>query len=379
MDRGMLERIRNLLRQHPRGLHIADISARLKTSRDLISKYLEILEVTGQVESRTLGSARVFSLTSRVPASALLDLSSDLVCTLDNRGSFLFANHRFLEFLGLTEKDLIGIHILDVRSDRLSEPALPVLFSDLLAGSEGVRELSCRREGNTCHLRVRGIPTVFEDGRRGMTVLMEDITKEREYVRDLEFLARTSTELADIGDDENIYQYIAERIAEIVPDSIVAITSIDMGTRIQKGAAVAGNPEMVRGLLSGLNITTAEEVVFTMDNTPGAVEFFSQRTLEEVANRLYIQLFKMYPEEVCDRIQEELSLGRNYAMGCVCRGGLYGAVDIRLRKGTELRDKETIEAFIRQAGVALQRRTIREKLREAEEMIHSLQEERAGM
>ena len=373
MDRDLVSSIKKLLCHNPRGLHISDIASRLKTSRESVSKYLEVLEAPGQVESWNRGTARVFCLARRVPATALLDLASDLVCILDNQRSLIFANQQFLDFFGLQERGIQGLHIVEIRSDRFSTPVFPELFGDLLAGQEGAFEVTLQGEGGESHLKIRGIPTVFEDGSRGTTVLMEDVTHERSYVRNLEFLARTSAELADMGDDENIYRYIGERIAELVPDSFVSISSIDTGTRILKGEAITGNPEIVRGLISGLQAATAEETVFAMDNTPEAAELFSQRILAEGAERLYIQLFKMYPEEVCDRIQEELNLGKNYAMGCVCRGGLYGAVDIRLRKGAEIRDKKTIEAFIRQAGVALQRRHMREKLREAEKRIRILE------
>jgi hypothetical protein len=53
-------------------------------------------------------------------------------------------------------------------------------------------------------------------------------------------------------------------------------------------------------------------------------------------------------------------------------GGVYGAITIRLRKGIELMNKETIEAFVRQ-GVALQRRHAREKLARAEVRIQELE------
>jgi GAF domain-containing protein len=57
-------------------------------------------------------------------------------------------------------------------------------------------------------------------------------------------------------------------------------------------------------------------------------------------------------------------------MGCSCRGGLYGAVALRFREGDVMENRPTVEAFIRQAGVALQRRYLREKLRRMEEKVN---------
>ncbi len=116
----------------------------------------------------------------------------------------------------------------------------------------------------------------------------------------------------------------------------------------------------------GMNLIGAS---FSMNNVPESVPFLAKRVLEEGAERLYIQLYQMFPEDVCDEIQERLSFGKNYGMGCVCRGGLFGNITIRLKRGAELRNRETIEAFVRQAAVALQRRYIQEKLKGAEERL----------
>ena len=54
-------------------------------------------------------------------------------------------------------------------------------------------------------------------------------------------------------------------------------------------------------------------------------------------------------------------------MGCTCRKGIYGNISLRFQHEDDLTNQETVEAFVRQAGVALQRRYLREKLRKAEE------------
>jgi PAS domain-containing protein len=378
LERGVELAIKELLGRNRRGLAIAEIVSRLGMGRNAVVKYLAVLEAKGDVESLVFGNTRVYFTARRVPASALLSLSRDLVCTVDESSFIAFANPRFCSFFGIDDSGPAGRNLCDLHAMVKGGPLLSFLLEDLCSEDEITREMTLVKEGEGAperayHLRARGIPTLFDDGTRGTTILLEDLTAEREYVRNLEFLARTSAALADMGEEENIYQYMADRIAELAPDSMIAVSSIDMESRIQHIAALAGDPDMLQGLFSGLNITDPGKAVFSLDNIPEAEVFLSRRTLQEEAERLYIQLYRMFPEDVCDRIQEQLSLGRNYGMGCVCRGGLYGAVTIRLRKGMELRNKETIEAFIRQAGVALQRRHVREKLRQAEERVKELE------
>lgn len=74
-------------------------------------------------------------------------------------------------------------------------------------------------------------------------------------------------------------------------------------------------------------------------------------------------------------MQERLNLTKGYVMGCTCRGGLFGNIAIRYRNNDDVRNWETIEAFVRQECVALQRRHMREKLHHAEERIRKLEGE----
>ena len=96
-----------------------------------------------------------------------------------------------------------------------------------------------------------------------------------------------------------------------------------------------------------------------------------KRTLQKGSD-LYSMLFKSVPPEVVAQIEEQISFGEAYTIGCVCRGGIFGNVAIMLKNGHELQHKELIETFLGQAAVALQRQHLREKLREAEETIVSL-------
>jgi PAS domain S-box-containing protein len=362
---GAVARIKTLLRLHPKGLTISQIASQLKINRNSISKYLEILQVSGQVENRIIGQAKIYYIARRIPVSALLNLSSALVCTLDEDQRILYANKKFLDFFGLKGEEVMGRNPEEIlRQIAVQTEAMSKIFSHIDTGEESEREVILHTP-EEFYFRIKGIPTVFEDGSHGTTLLLEDRTRERQYVRNLEFLARTSAELADIQDDENLFQYIADRLVELVPESLVVVMSINPLVRITTCEALSGDSQMVQGIIN--NFGNLVGVLFPMDSIPEAVPFLSQSSLQEGAERLYIQAYRMLPEVLCDAVQERLSLGKNYGMGCVCRGGLYGNVSIRLKKGKELQNRETIEAFVRQAGVALQRRHIRERLRVLED------------
>jgi hypothetical protein len=148
--------------------------------------------------------------------------------------------------------------------------------------------------------------------------------------------------------------------------------SINPDTWISRCEALGGDRDLIAGI-SGSFSTPIIGLTFTMANCPESVPGLSECRLEEREPSLYIQSFCMFDKQLCDQVDDRLSLGKRYSMGCVCRGGLYGSVGIRLKRGEHLANVPTIEAFIRQAGVALQRRHLRIKLHQAEEWIQELE------
>ena len=80
-----LSRIRALLKAHPHGLTVTDIAKKIDINRNSIAKYLDILLISGQVEKRVVGKAKVYSLSHRVPISAILSLSSDAIVIIDQK------------------------------------------------------------------------------------------------------------------------------------------------------------------------------------------------------------------------------------------------------------------------------------------------------
>jgi DNA-binding IclR family transcriptional regulator len=92
-------RIRDILKNHPKGMTIEEISRLLPLNRTSTAKYLNTLLISGQAEMRTYGRAKVFSLSQRVPLSRLMSLSSDLILILDKDQTVTYINDGFLEFL----------------------------------------------------------------------------------------------------------------------------------------------------------------------------------------------------------------------------------------------------------------------------------------
>ena len=77
LEEETISKIKKLLKHHPKGLTISETSSRLKMNRNSAAKYLEVLLISGQVESRSFGTAKVFFLSHRIPISAMLSISTE--------------------------------------------------------------------------------------------------------------------------------------------------------------------------------------------------------------------------------------------------------------------------------------------------------------
>jgi PAS domain S-box-containing protein len=186
LEQETISRIKTLLKVHPKGLTITDISTKLKMNRNSAAKYLEILQISGLVESESYGTARVFFLSHRLPVSALVSIGSDLLVTLDDNHRILFVNEGFCHLFAVKKEEVQGRHIVDIFKTGIGSDVLPEIFSDIIAGKEEVREIRLSRENGDLFFKIKNMKTVFDDGSRGITIIMEDLTQEKKARIELE-------------------------------------------------------------------------------------------------------------------------------------------------------------------------------------------------
>lgn len=175
-----LQRIKDLVRENPKGMKITRIARALCMNRNAVAKYLEILLMTGQVEVFEHGMSKIFILSRKTGIPTMLDGSSDLILVIDSGMKISRVNENYLRFAGMKQEELIG--------KRADGSGLPVLANPLIRDrlhrarfGEDVRTEVEEKgtDGTVFFFDVRLTPTVFNDGTRGITVSISDITKER--------------------------------------------------------------------------------------------------------------------------------------------------------------------------------------------------------
>jgi len=226
LRREITARITDLLRKNPQGLSITEIVRSGEINRNTAGRYLDNLLISGQVEMRHFGMAKIYTLSQRLPAASVLALSSEMVMQLDGSLRIVFLNQPFIDLLGTSEKACLGKNI--------EFSPVPPFFDDMfpwvltwiregLAGSEFKGELDVPRKDLTFFCRIT--PTVSNNGQKGVSALFEDITRRKRSearIRESEARLRSIIRVAPIG-----IGVVADRIFLEVNDQVCRMTGFE--------------------------------------------------------------------------------------------------------------------------------------------------------
>jgi len=186
LDQERINLIKQILKWHPRGMTISNLTTKMKLNRNLVAKYLDMLLISGQVEMMNVGVAKVYFLSQRVPVSAMLEFSSDLIIMIDHDGKILQVNEPVLVLLVERRESLLGKRIHEIGNPFIHDLPITPEGKDHEGGKEIVTEKTYLIRDEKYHFRYKRIPTAFEDGNHGFTFIIENITPQKKYQEMLE-------------------------------------------------------------------------------------------------------------------------------------------------------------------------------------------------
>ncbi len=371
------------LKYNPRGLTVTDISKKVGSHRNSTGKQLEIMRAEGKVEVRQIGSARVYSLAQRVPLSAFLCFTKNLILIVDQDLNVVQANDQYLSLSGLTKPEIIGRN--------LHEGVLPIVSTtdaleviESIGKQQVITELRSGTGRGEMYYKMEVIPTTFEDGEPGLTLLFEDITEKKRHLKNMEFLARTAMELVDLPPDTDIYEYIAERLLELIPENPrVYVHSYDdvkgeFFFRAVKSDEVRQGTKEVTGFDPVGVKWPVKEYFYAPPFSETAASFKDMREMhfkpfyEEEDISFYDSCAHVFSKEDCEILLQKFNLAKIYLTGLVWQEQLFGLVGICLGREEELENRQAIESFLRQASIAIARRLTEDRLSRSEQRFREL-------
>jgi PAS domain S-box-containing protein len=304
----------------------------------------------------------------------------DLVAMCNTDGMFSFASPSYETVLGYSPEELIGkpiqtlVHPDDLQKvmnhiEKGLNSLEPVTVVCRMIHTDG-HILWFETNGHAVHDE-RGNPVGALFNTRNITERkqvedekQESEMREREHLRDLEFLSRTAMEILELPSDGNLYRLIGEKLQEIVRNSVIIVNSYDersntlcccdirgLGGFIEKVVKLLGRSPV--GMIVPLNIEEAWERLHIgkiMDGPAG----------------LYDLSFGVIPKRIAHSLEKLLDIEKIYAIGFVSKGELLGTAIFILMKDTEGIPWDTVETFVHQAAIALQRKQAADALMESE-------------
>lgn len=237
-----LSQVKELLRHYHQGMSVSEIAEKIGKNKHTVGRYLEILHASGHVDLRTFGMAKVYTISSRVPLSGLLSYTTDLVMVVDTRLRILQINDSFLSLIGIDNEQIVFQNILDIQvPDPVVHTFLDVI-AEQIRSAQDIDEIELATQPRRYfHLKV--IPTVFDDGTGGTTVILEDITRERfaydEVKKSQEFFEDIIKHMKDglMVIEEGKLLYTNDRLTEITgynPEEIAAMNPVQLAADNEK-------------------------------------------------------------------------------------------------------------------------------------------------
>lgn len=176
-----MNRIRELLSEHPRGMSITDISRELKIHRTTVARYLDSLQMKGEVDLRIVSTAKIYHLSTRIPSSAIAVYTHEPYLIITYRLVVGSEGNGFEEYFNLSDPPK-GRQINDPILDSLIPDEMIGQIKQAIQGQKGMMELTVSTREISKRVSVSIIPTVCEDGRPGCVLIYQDKTKYLEAI-----------------------------------------------------------------------------------------------------------------------------------------------------------------------------------------------------
>jgi PAS domain S-box-containing protein len=180
-----IHRIRELLAENSRGMSITEISHALKIHRTTVAKYLDSMQMKGDVDLRVVSTAKMYHLSTRMPSSALAIWTHEPYLIITCRMIISHAGNGLAERLGI-RGDPVGKSINDPLVTGILDTAMIARIKQAIQGTPDTATLTLFHEGSNRWFEISVIPVVCPDGRPGSALVFYDQTPLKEAIHQAE-------------------------------------------------------------------------------------------------------------------------------------------------------------------------------------------------
>lgn len=186
----------------------------------------------------------------------------------------------------------------------------------------------------------------------------------------LKFLYPLIMDLLRLDTESEIYDFVMDKLQEIVKDAYIIISTYDKETESFKIHDISGmTPRMIAMAekLTGLEINNFH---FPGDNIDSeSKNFLSSGKLQKIDDGIYYITAGKLSRKTCQMIEKAFGIGDVYVMGFSLKGEMFGSVNIVTQKKSKPLNITTIETILNIASVVLQRKIAERELVEREKLL----------
>lgn len=176
-----LEKIKKIIKEKPRGVTTKELSQKIGINRNAVGKYLDVLQMAGEVDVETFGRSKVYFPAKSVPISRVFDFANEFILVVSKDLTTLEINTPFVKYLDILKKDkIIGKNIKQLplveSSPKMTDNILEALEKQEIV--EEVLDYKSNHHSTSDRFLAKFVPTALKDGEKGVTVILSKIPKK---------------------------------------------------------------------------------------------------------------------------------------------------------------------------------------------------------
>lgn len=306
-----------------------------------------------------------------VELDLILDCSNNVILIFDQNEKVIEANYQVKKHFDIESASIVGKTIDQLpffdNSSARTKKFLQIKDTSGVAEFEEIDGIDKYKNKIVFEAKMK------RSGERGV-VIIHDIPVTSNFSEDpsgLKFLSDSSVKLLELMSQMAIYQYVADKLAYLAPDSYIFINMF-VGPRKIKVVASATSSKV---LGRGLKVIGGSPVGKTFELNDEADFSLNQDKLHVVRGGVNELTFGAVPKPVAKLAEKVAGIKECFAIGFFWKGKRFGSATIISRQESgNLKNAPAIETFINLVSVTLQRIKVETQLEQALNALHEEKE-----
>lgn len=302
----------------------------------------------------------------------IINTVPDPIFVKNSEHRWVLLNDAFCRFMGCDKKELLGKTDYDFFPKHEADVFWAKDDAVLLSGIENANEEQfTNAKGKVYNIITKKSLFIESSGERFIVGSIRDIseikdakTSRRKYLNNMEFLSKTAMEFIELFPEGDIYQLIGDNLKNLAGNAFVAVTAYDHASKSLKAKYVGGLKQFTETFKA---ITGRKLFDFQFKIDEEGYKKLTSGKLEEAEQGFHQLTMGQVSKHLSKLVEALFGFKRFYGIGFFQKASLLGSATIIKRSKEGIDNPELIEAYMKQASVAIQKRHTEIILAEREE------------